>query len=190
MAEAQKSTQPAAQNNQQAGQAAPRAPEDAPTLAPGRLSTAEHRRVTYAVDIPTGRSLEDLLRPGYWAHHAKQLRPWDKIEARCEDGTWYAEFIVLDASRTWARLALVLERRGLGTSDVSQTAASDAEVQALINAHEVKFVPVRKWHVIERASKKVLVEGLQLRDDAEIYLKQHALHLMGRAPAPTPPVRG
>jgi hypothetical protein len=108
-----------------------------------------------------------LLDPAYWAHVTSKFTPWDHIEARANDGTWWAEYIVLSVDRAFARVAL-LRKVNLTTPDV---AMSQSEIP---KAYEVKHRgPHSKWSVIRLSDKQVLFENGALREDAEGWLKNH-----------------
>ena len=36
-----------------------------------------------------------ILHPDFWGHIAAKLRPYDEIKVRCDDGTFYAQLLVL-----------------------------------------------------------------------------------------------
>jgi hypothetical protein len=130
------------------------------------LKEAEFVRPVYCATIPIGTLPEDLLKPEYWAHVATHLRPWARIEARAEDGTWFAEYIVLSVDRTWARVRM-LGKYNLTNNDVS---LSQAE-KVTQSGFEVKWRGAAKWSVIRKADSAVLKEGMD-REEADLALKQ------------------
>lgn len=130
------------------------------------LKEAEFVRPVYCATIPRGTEPEDLLKPEYWAHVATHLRPWARIEARAEDGTWFAEYIVLSVDRTWARVKM-LGKHNLTNRDV---ALSKAE-QISNSGFEVKWRGGAKWSVVRKVDGAVMKEGME-RDEADIAMKQ------------------
>ena len=74
-------------------------------LASNRLHLAEHRRNIFDVVPEHGTPFEELLKDSYWAHVSAKLKPGDHIEVRAEDGSYYAELIVQDAGRLYAKVA-------------------------------------------------------------------------------------
>lgn len=123
------------------------------TLAPNGLHLQEHVSLTYGI-ILEGHNivpLKDVLRPGYWQHHAAKLRPGDKIEVRTEGNVYYAELLVTDvvplAARTHVLLAVALD-----DSDEAKEAISLDKVEKEdlpeTEGYEVKWVsPTKKWGV-------------------------------------------
>lgn len=151
-------------------------------LPPSELWTFEHVSTRYSARIPQGVDPDDLLMPAFWAHQAMKLRPMDEIRAHAEDGTWVAYFLVLDCSRTWAKLhRLALHR--LTTADVSQSQASEEEVKAMIAEHTVAFRGQHKWSVIRKSDRAVLLEGKEEKPEAIKWLEAHVRSLLG-VPAP------
>jgi hypothetical protein len=128
------------------------------------LKEAEFVRPVYCATIPIGTLPDDLLKPEYWAHVATHLRPWARIEARAEDGTWFADLLVLSVDRTWARVRM-LGRYNLTSQDVALTQSEQ------ITGFEVKWRGAAKWSVIRKADSAVLKEGMD-REEADIALKQ------------------
>jgi hypothetical protein len=155
-----------------------------PQLAPGDFSLFEHVSTRYDALIAQGVEPEQLTNPAFWAHHSVRLKPMDEIRARAVDGTWMAELVVLDCSRTWAKVKMLRIER-LTTSDVALTQASQAERQAFIDAHEVKLRGPHKWSVIRKQDRVVVQEDLATQDAAKTWLEALATNI-GGAPAKLP----
>ena len=150
-------------------------------LPPNSLQALDYASTKHDALIPQGVQPEELLKPEFWAHHGVKLRPWDEIRARAEDGTWLAYYVVLDCSRTWAKVhQLALHR--LTTGDVAMTQASEAEVRAFVKAHEVRFNQGQKWHVVRKLDRQVVQEQIAEKDAAIAWLDKHA---RGQVGAPT-----
>ena len=128
-------------------------------LNPARMKEAEYERTHWVATAHANTLPEDLLSPDYWSHCAAKFKPWDKIEARADDGTWYAEYLVLEAGRNWARTTL-LTKHNLTTADVALS-------QAAQGAYEIKYRgPHSKWSVIRRGDNEVMHEGEQTQGGA------------------------
>lgn len=142
-------------------------------LQPGALELFDHVSLRYDATIQQGIGPEELEKPAFWAHHALKMRPMQEIRARAEDGTWIAYCIVLDCSRTWAKVQTLSVHR-LTTGDVALTQASNEELKAFKEAHVVVFRGARKWSVKRKADNSLLVEDVETKDAAETWLDQHA----------------
>ena len=139
------------------------APRKVRELDTNRMQECEYKRTIWVVTAHENTLLEDLLVPEYWAHVAEKLRPFARIEARADDGSWYAEYLVLESSRRWARLHL-LSQHNLTTSDVSLS-------QAKFGEYTVKHRgPEREWSVIRRSDNEMLHEGEQTEAGAYRWL--------------------
>lgn len=143
-----------------------------PQLAPGHMILAEQVRSEYVVTVGSGVLIEDLSVPSFWAHHASQLRPYDELVIHPEDGTWYAKYVVLDCSRTWAKVKQ-LSFVSLTTSDVSMSQAADAELKAAQAAYKVMLRGPHKWSVIRVSDGAVMQQDIQIKGDAEEWLAKH-----------------
>lgn len=155
-----------------------------PQLAPGDFALFDHVSTRYDALIAQGVSPEQLVNPAFWAHHAVRLRPMDEIRARAADGTWMAQLVVLDCSRTWAKVKL-LRMDHLTTADVALTEASIAERKAFIDGHDIVLRGQHKWCVVRRQDKVVVQEDLGTKDAAKAWLEALATNI-GGAPAALP----
>lgn len=153
-------------------------------LPPMALEALEYASQFYDARIAQGVSPEDLLVPGFWAHQAIRLKPFDEIRVHAEDGTWMARYVVLDCSRTWARVHC-LSMHKLTSGDVAMSQASETEVKAFINQHQVVHRGPRGWSVVRKTDKAILAEDLQ-KDQAALWLETHARTMIGAPPAPKP----
>lgn len=158
----------------QAAQAATTATEAAlvkdgplPILSVDRLKGAEYERIVHVATPGAGHTREDMLRPAYWSHVSPKLKPYDRVEVRAEDGTYFGELLVLACDRTWARM-YVLEWHQLSTQDVSLTEAVSAS-----SKFEVKHTPGLRWHVVRKSDRQVMMKDGQTRDEAETWVKEY-----------------
>lgn len=155
-------------------------------LSTTHLTVFDYVSTRYDALIGIGQKPEDLLNPAFWAHHAVKLKPMDEIRARAEDGTWMGHYLVLDCSRTWAKVK-ELNRWSLGTSDVALTQASQEEFKAFVAQHKIVHRGPHKWSVVRNGDSAVISEGHVQRGDAEKALDKYARAQIGveaKAPAP------
>ncbi len=135
-------------------------------LNPARIKGAEYERTVWVVTVEKGTKLEHMQNPSFWSHVSNKLRPWDHIEVRSDDGTIYAEFLVLACDRTWAKVHK-LRFESLTTSDVSQTQAAMEEFELEHRG------PHLKWGVIRKSDRAVLKENLQTKGEARTWLEEY-----------------
>lgn len=161
-------------------------------LQPGCLDQAEFARSSWLAEVEQGTVLEDVLRPAFWAHHATRFTPRAHVEVWAKDGSWYAELVVLDCSRTWARMHVINGPVMLTDGDVSESQAQNQEaeteterrVAAIAHEHTVEFNPSERWRVIRKEGEVVVAKLKSSRDDAEKWLRAYALHTLGKGPNP------
>lgn len=147
-------------------------------LPPNDLQQLEQVSLAYDAIVRQGVQPDDVLVPGFWAHHAVKLRPFDEIRVRAEDGTWLARYVVLDCSRTWAKVQQLSFHR-LTTGQVAETQASELEVKAFVDAHQVVHRGPHKWSIVRKSDKAVLEQGIGVKDDAIAWLDKHARAQVG-----------
>ena len=130
----------------------------------GRVNEVGHKRRALFADIPAGTNIEALMEPSYWAHHARDIRPLDLIEAFCEDGSWEALFRVMFVSNAEVRLSPIYEVRHEKENRVSPDGAS----------HVVMWKgPAMKFAVIQTDTKAIIKSGFYPRSEAEDFLANH-----------------
>lgn len=141
-------------------------------VMPGRVKTAEAARNTWVVTVEQGVTREDIKRPEFWSLVSKTFRAYDRIEVRSDDGSFFAEYLVLTADRAWAKVH-ELRYETLGTQDVSLTAAHLADLR---QRYAVKWNGPHLKHCVERTvDGKVerLKEGCQDKAEAQTWLDDH-----------------
>lgn len=125
-------------------------------LAPNRLKFSEHTRNIFTMTPEAGTPIEALVDKGYWAHVAAKFKPGDRIEVLAEDGEYFAELLVQDAGRLYAKVA-VLRHVKLDSVEVQE---SDLVIGDLSIKHRG---PHLKWCVLR--GKDSLHEG-KTKDEA------------------------
>lgn len=140
-------------------------------LAPLRLQLAEYARQLWTVTLEAGTDPAVLDQPAFWSLVAARFSPYDKIEVRADDGSYYAEYIILGCDRTWAKLQMLFKAQEPSTDVVTIAAAMQ---QAPAPDYLVKWRgPLKKWSVIRVADQMMVCEGQQTRIMAENWLANH-----------------
>ena len=125
-------------------------------LSHQRMNLSASKRSKWFIVVPPSSKVEELLVPEYWRNHGEMLKPMDKIEAATEDGTWYAEFIVIGSDRLWAKVKQVLYVPL--EEDMKDLPATDDQ------NHEVKWKgPLLKWAVVRNSDSTNLKTGFDTR---------------------------
>jgi hypothetical protein len=134
------------------------------TLPPTRLQRAEHYCVAYAVVLPGGVTLDQAMKPEYWAHVGKNLRQHDTIRLIPEDGSYFAEALVLDSGPGFAKLKML---RHVSLEENGEAVAETVDFFVKYNG------PHDKWSVIRRSDGEKLKTGLAAKPDAQRWLDDH-----------------
>jgi hypothetical protein len=144
----------------------PQAPTRQITIEAGRIILAEFGRNEWIATATPGTTIEEVRDEGYFAHRAKDFRPYDRIEMRIDDGSWLAELLVLEVTRTYCRTALLNFYR-LTTDDVARTKASQ-------DRYAIKFRgPHLQFSVIRNSDNVVMSEHHRTMQQAESWLRDH-----------------
>jgi hypothetical protein len=137
-------------------------------LAPGRVMLAEHAHQTFVATPEVGTPPEALLASKYWAHYSvnsnTEMKPGDIILVKAEDGTYFSELMVRSK---YSGGVNVVTLRHVVLDKAVETAQEAQE-------YEIKHSgPRMKWRVIRLADKRELVNGLETRDAAVDWLREH-----------------
>ena len=129
-----------------------------------RLRSFESAQRLWFADIPSGVSLDTILQPYYWAHHARTLQPDDMIRARCEDGSWAADLWVMFIAPGEVRLA-VYHYKELD---------APVEDEGKSDLYEIKWHgPGAKFAIVNLVTRAVIKDRLYPKSDALAYLHKH-----------------
>ena len=131
---------------------------------PNRMKRAETLRTLWCVNAQPGSIREDFLQPEYWSHIAALLEPLHRLEVRADDGTYWAEYLVISCERTWAK---VKELRWVDLTEVAEEDLSLTEYKYLFRG------PHCKHSVIRIKDKVVMAEKLPTKDDALAWIVNH-----------------
>lgn len=137
-------------------------------LTRDRFQPREQRQNEWVATAQFGADPNATLDPSYWSFVASDMRPYDKIQVRVDDGTWYGELLVKGCDRTWAAVEwLPGFPMALSTQDVAQTEAKQM-------SFDVKWRgPACLFSVVNTKSGAVVKDGFQRKDDAYAYLREH-----------------
>lgn len=128
-----------------------------------RFKAAEYERTIYVANVAEGTTIESVTDPGFWAHVAAKLRPFDRIEVREDTGAYWAELLVLSADRLWAKVH-VLQCHELDAVQV----ADNAEYEVMWRG------PHHKHSVIRKADRSMVKHGFASKAEAATWMANHA----------------
>jgi hypothetical protein len=144
-------------------EAAKQVKEEIVKLEGWHLKSAEYERNEWVVNAPEGAKVEHAKKPEFWRSVAAKLKPFDRIELRADDGTWIAELIVIYSERNWAKVD-ILNHYKLCDSDMPESAVD----------YDVQWKgPQKKWIVLRKSDNATLKEGIQTKDEAIMWMKEH-----------------
>lgn len=140
-----------------------------PALHASRIQSQEFARNVWLIHPEVGTEAEELLAPDYWANIAHQLRQKDRIEAWSEDLKWYAEYLVLDVGRNWAKVHLC-------DASVEELHAFDPQsANMVLTGHTIEYGGlVAKWRVVRDKDKSTLKDKCATNGEAIAWLTEYA----------------
>jgi hypothetical protein len=143
------------------------APKSSRKLSPNERAVAEYARTDHIVSPEAGTTLDEMLAPEYWAHVAKAMRPFDRIDVRPADGSWFAELLVRVVEPFSVRVALLQHVE-------FDRAASPAAVEVKVpEGYELVHRGRAGWSVKRLADAQFIKEGERDRATAAAWLDRH-----------------
>lgn len=139
-------------------------------LTMNNMQEADFTRNIFAITPEQGTTLQDMLKPEYWAHVATKLRPNSRIEVVAEDSTWFAELFVVSVGRTWAQVSLL-----------RFVELTESVVPAIPSAKFViKWRGAKHKHCVMRvADNAVLHDGFATAADANKWMVEYEAQIEG-----------
>lgn len=135
-------------------------------LHASRCQLAEQSRNIHSVVLEPGTTLDNLKDPAFWAHVSgpKNFRPMDRIEAMPEDGSFWAELLVLSAGPLFAKVYVM---RHYEIGEVGTTSMSDAFAVAWKG-------PLRQHAVIRVKDNAIMQDKFANKEAALGWLAENA----------------
>ena len=141
-------------------------------VLPTRFQLSEHARNTFHVRAESG-SIKDVLNSAYWANVASHVSKFDHIEVVEEKGAWWAELLVTSKMEK-PNQSVMINVDLLHFKDLKIHKNPDAEQVANPDGdHEIKFRGPKKWSVIHKDTREILVEGLDTSDEAKAWVVKY-----------------
>ena len=98
------------------------------------------------------------MTPRFWANYSVRMQPGDIIQVRTDDGRFFAELYVLQASRTDCQVKLM---RFVDLEDTKLTSRN------IVEQYEWRWMgPAWKHCVIRTADQTMVVKELNSKEDA------------------------
>lgn len=146
-----------------------------PALIPSDLKLADYDRNRFLARPPEGTTLEDVLKPDFWAHVSRQFRPGggDIIEVFPMDGAYYAELFVAECRKTGLVNQVRLVK--LNYTPLSTDATVNKQVEAE-GAYRIVYRGPEKKHTVTRVADNTIVsEGHATKQDAQKWIDEQEL---------------
>ncbi|MDX1742936.1 MAG: hypothetical protein R3186_05000 [Ruegeria sp.] len=137
---------------------------------PTNLSFAEHAVTRFYHNPKHGVTIQMVENPRYWTHVATKLKAGARIEVLAEDQSYWADLLVLSASRLEARV-IVLDHVELNQVEAADEVAGDGLEVAWRG-------PSAKWGVIRSVDREPLKDGFQSKDAALMWLKNRRQNMV------------
>src|SRR3990167_1232526 len=133
-------------------------------LSEANLALTESLQIFYTATPPVGTTREDMLKPIFWSHVARKLKPLTEIRAIPKDGLWYGVYLVLYADQLQAKLKEL--------SFYSLEALE--EPGSVADPYIVEWIsPPVKYGIRRKADKHVMKDGFHTKDQAIAWKMQN-----------------
>lgn len=142
------------------------------SLSTNRFANFEHKNTMWTATAEEGTTLEDVLKPSYFANVANRFNQYDRICVRVDTGDWYAELLVVSHGSNWAKTIPTFHE------EFNESLNDEEGHNEAFEAFAVTFRgPHCKWSVIRKADKEVIKEQCNTKGEAQAWLASHMLSL-------------
>jgi hypothetical protein len=114
---------------------------------------ADYVRTAHHVNIDPSATIEDILRPSFWAHHVARLNVNDLVDVMTTDGGIDIQlrviekgigFVVMRPLRIWTR------DEGLSAGEGNDTSAASEALGDVPEGYTVGHTPKTSWRVLTK----------------------------------------
>lgn len=130
------------------------------------FSLADQVRTRFAVTVDPDSTLEDVLKEEATQHIAYELRPGFILEVMPADQAWYAELMVKDCGRNFAKFHTLRFVELVPTDPVGDADKSDAYTVSWGGPHQ-------KHRVVRKVDGAILKDGFANKKDANAWIVEH-----------------
>ena len=136
-------------------------------LDPSRFTLDEHANQNWTLTVEQNTTLDDVLKPEFLANVANRLHPYDRIRVRIDTGEWYAELLVVQCGRVWAKIV------PLFTIDLVEKMDEEVEGEAF-DQFIIQFRgPHLKFCVVRKIDKEPIKDKLDSKVEAQQWLANY-----------------
>lgn len=144
-------------------------------LKTNRRELADFKRQFHSITPEAAHSVEDTLKPEYWAHVAPNFRIGDRIEAIWEDGSKFLEYTVMETGEAWVKVVVINEVKL--TKDGKAEQKDEVEVK---QDYKAKYINRHSgWGVIRTSDNVRLEENLDSKEAAENWISEYKGKVIG-----------
>lgn len=142
-----------------------------------RANGADFLRTYHQISVDPDTTLDDILRPGFWAHHTNVLRVNDLIDVLSIDGGLDVQVRVTGKGvgmvnvrplRVWVR-------------QQEAAAANEPELTDVPAGYTVNFAPAQRWRVMTNEPHMIVSKDHLSKSDAIKAAVEHATKAQGIA---------
>lgn len=134
---------------------------------------ADYSRSYRHIDVDNDVTLDDLLTPGFWAHHAAALQAKDLLDVLSYDMELDVQLRVIESGVGFVMMRLCAERhkRGKAVEPTVETEEDTAPLPDLPRNYKVGFSPgSKRWYVqttLTKPAQTVSTDHLTKREAIE-----------------------
>jgi len=140
-------------------------PKEAPAIYEYQMRLTESVVLDYFITVEPTVTQADLLRSDFWMHVANRFKPFTRLRVAAEDGSYYAEYIVLSAGRNWAS---VFE---IGFYNLHENAAKAGEATKEFDV--LWKGPINKYCIVRLSDNELIQKGIEQKDAAYLKLSEY-----------------
>jgi hypothetical protein len=120
-----------------------------------------------------GTTIDDVLKPEFFVHHAREVKVWNEIKVVAADGSFYLHLLVEAVADTGIYTSVIFSRQG--ASHIEQPDETDFRVE---------FGGAHKWRIVRTTDGAVLNKGIPNKAEAD-RLMAEMLQKVSATPAKT-----
>jgi len=143
--------------------------------------TAEYNRDYWHIVVDPDVSINDIMRPNFWAHHVSSLKPMDLVDIVSADMTIDMQLRVIAKGIGYVEMRPLRVFIDESRSDAAGEDADNGERDTIPEGYLVNFAPSHRWRVLTADPREIVSKNHMTEKEAIAAAVGHARRALGTA---------
>lgn len=143
--------------------------------------TAEYNRDYWHIVVDPDVSIDDVMRPNFWAHHVASLKPMDLIDVVSVDMTMDLTLRVISKGIGYVEMRPLRVFLDESRSNQVEGQEDESDKSPVPDGYLVNFAPSHRWRVLTNDPREIVSKGHMTEKEAIAAAVEHSQRAHGLA---------